>query len=264
MVHVKLTKLKSIVVSACAVLAATTGLAPVGNAIEGGYNSAFTPWTAKVLSAGLCTGSVIAPNWVLTANHCVDVNNPGSIKLGEHAQGNYRADRVVPHPSGADMALVHTADPLPVIPAALAPTLPAVGQLSQASGWGAGRFPLQQGVSRVQNYYTDHARGDSQMFTVRSVIGNQEPGDSGGPYHLGPVVFGVATAVGAKDANGKISTNYVAVAPMIPWIIATMAGVPQSSSELVPQVPTVQLPEQSSIPDIPGLGELSSLPQGSS
>ncbi len=246
-------RMKTLAVAVCLALITSLAGAIPGHAINGGHNAVLTPWSAKVLSGGLCTGSVIAPNWVLTAAHCVTPKNPGSIKIGEKATGNYKADRVIVHPSGADMALVHTRDILPVVPAALSPIVPPVGLTGQTSGWGMGRYPLQQGVSRVEGHYKDKARGNSQMFVVRSVEGNQEPGDSGGPFHVGPVVLGVTTAIGSTNSKGKIATNYVAVAPMIPWIISTMAGIPSLTGGSTVQRPKVQLPDQSLVPDLSAL-----------
>lgn len=220
---------KKSVTALCCALGMTALAAHPGQAVEGGHDAIATPWTAKVLVSGLCTGTVVAPNWVLTAQHCVNDKQSGAVKLGEKAEGNYPVDRVVTHPGGADVALVHTSTPMPMLPAVLAGVVPPKGQVSQISGWGAGRYPMQQGAARVTGRYTDGGRGNAEMFVTRGVVGNQEPGDSGGPFHAGPVVFGVLSSVGGKDAEGHIGANYTAVAPILPWIYGTISPVALSS-----------------------------------
>lgn len=218
-------------VAVLATCGAVAWSAPVVGAVEGGHDAVATPWAAKVLVSGLCSGSVVSPHWVLTAQHCVGNQQSGTVKLGEKAEGDYPIDRVVVHPSGADIALVHTAEAMPVAPAVLSGVIPPAGQVSQISGWGAGRYPLQQGTAKVVGHYDDNdGRGNAKMFVTRGVVGNQEPGDSGGPFHAGPIVFGVISAVGAKDEGGHIAANYTAVAPMLPWVYAIIAEPSQLST----------------------------------
>ncbi|WP_425388776.1 trypsin-like serine protease [Corynebacterium oculi] len=62
------------------------------------------------------------------------------------------------------------------------------------------------------------------MVVTRGIVGNQEPGDSGGPFHDGRLVYGVISAVGGKDeGGGHIPANYTAVAPILPWVYRTIA-----------------------------------------
>lgn len=219
---------KLAVVATCA---ASTSIVPVAGAVEGGHDAVDTPWAAKVLVSGLCSGSVVAPNWVLTAQHCVGDQQNGTVKLGERAEGDYQIDRVVVHPSGADVALVHTTEAMPVAPAVLSPVIPSTGHVSQISGWGAGRYPLQQGTAEVIGHYDDNdGRGNAKMFVTRGIVGNQEPGDSGGPFHDGRLVYGVISAVGGKDEGGHIAANYTAVAPILPWVYGTIALPSQIST----------------------------------
>ncbi|MDP9851828.1 S1 family peptidase [Corynebacterium lowii] len=217
--------MKKTFAAAAAALALAVSTAPTSGAIEGGHDAIATPWSAKILVKGLCSGSVIAPNWILTAQHCVGDYQAGTVRIGERAEQSFSVDRVVVDPGGSDVALVHTAQPMPVIPAALSTVEPVRGQFSQTSGWGAGRFPMQQGSARVEGRYTDNARGGASMFVTRGVEGNQEPGDSGGPFHMGPMVFGVLSSVGAKDDEGHVGANYTSVAPLLPWVYSTIAPV---------------------------------------
>ncbi len=208
-----------------------------GDEIVGGTNTTIAahPWQiALTTNAGFqfCGGSILNPNWVLTAQHCVAGGNAdmrvvaGITRKSQQATGQIRAiNGVTTFPGftdptvGHDVALVHLATPLDLSGAnakAIALLTPAEaaagatngGVISTVTGWGTlsagGSTPdiLQTvDIPLVTNAQASAAYGmtitaDQLAAGVLGVGGKDScQGDSGGPLTV--PVGGVAKLAGA-------------------------------------------------------------------
>ncbi|MDT8912469.1 trypsin-like serine protease [Amycolatopsis sp. PS_44_ISF1] len=194
--------------------------------IGGQFDSA--PWSADVHfqqnGAGyLCSGAIIAPQWVLTAKHClgdeetVYIGNP-ALKAGTKAV----SDKSYTDKKG-DVALLHLSTAVTTTYLGVGSADPAAGETVQIWGWGdtepGGHHSdrLKSGHMKVQAT-TCHDHGSGPALCLVAGPDLSAHGDSGGPavYH--------GVEVGLDSQGDDTTKDYASLAAHRQWIKAT-AGV---------------------------------------
>ncbi|XP_062408565.1 chymotrypsin-like elastase family member 3B [Sardina pilchardus] len=221
------------------------------------------PWQALLETFfPVCGATLIAPNWVLTAAHCINFHTY-RVVLGDHNQNQQEGpeqfimvDKMIIHPKwnddcvscGNDIALLKLEksatlnDKVQLACLPEADSVLAHNQPCYATGWGrlytGGPRPdtLQQGLVPVVEY--DVCRrsdwwGSSVKTTMVCVGGDAVStchGDSGGPLNCQGrdgkwIVEGVSSFVSGNGCNTpKKPSMFTRVASFIPWITETMAN----------------------------------------
>uniref|UniRef100_A0A7M5X1N2 Peptidase S1 domain-containing protein n=4 Tax=Clytia hemisphaerica TaxID=252671 RepID=A0A7M5X1N2_9CNID len=183
------------------------------------------PWIVSLQSSGgsrthFCGGTILTPNWILTASHCVErnKNNPGyfHVVAGAHDKSRQESSkqkavgkRVIMHPNygqggalNADVALIELRTPLRlndrVVKACMPQqgVYPKVGKNCYIAGWGTTTHPgnspnrLQQAKLPVVGTPHRGCHNNREVVCVglgfgKQSDGKQHPnacrGDSGGP-----------------------------------------------------------------------------------
>lgn len=191
--------------------------------IIGGQDTADAPWAAQVSwddTGFACSGTVIAPQWVLTAGHCANDGGMsvliGSPQLGQGTED--KVDNATVDPNG-DMALLHLADPVRTTFAALADQDPNVGDVNEIYGWGMTSQtsgPAQQlkmAKVKVTSVKCHDAVGGKAICSS-AITGAAFHGDSGGPEMADGVEVGVCST-GNEQARTQ---EYGSVAANREWI----------------------------------------------
>ncbi len=194
--------------------------------IIGGSTVSSAPWAAAVFSNGsfTCSGTIIAPQWVLTARHCV--SGSMSVRVGSVYRASGGVTRTVSATySRYDLALMRLSSSVSTTYVTLASSNPPIGSTNQIYGWG---MTCYSGCSASSQLKTANVQVTSNSVTdayggqaIRStrINGNAWRGDSGGPQFYNGRQVGVAST-----ANGTNIQNYGSVAYNRAWITST-AGV---------------------------------------
>lgn len=195
-------------------------------------------------------GTLVAPQWVLTAAHvAAEVKTGHQVTLGDTRRS---VDRVCMHPDAAgdppsDLALLHLAAPL--TGAAVVPLYRGTDEVSQVvwiggygdNGDGRGGPVVADRRVRAATNRVDEVTSHWMIFAfdppgsprATPLEGISGPGDSGGPAYLVAggqwFVAGVSSRqdigpTGGKQGRYGVRELYARVSTNTRWIDATMAG----------------------------------------
>lgn len=210
---------------------------------------------AGVVQVASCTGTVVAPHWVLTAQHCVEVPDlqrsiyVGTTREQQHREENkFTSDYAVWAPHG-DVALVHvtTAFPEKMIQNIRRDAV-EFGATGSVYGWGAGTEETLQFAQAAVGRTTRGIRpgtneGAHDAFVVQ-YLGEAKAGrgDSGGPLFIDGEVAGV-TSFKARQGGGRYSL-FASLHGLGDWIAQTTAAPAQPSTSDTPAETAPTAPHQ--------------------
>jgi secreted trypsin-like serine protease len=225
-------------------LAPTASAAPADGGVQpyiiGGGTATNAPWAARLFRNGQqnCSATIIAPTWILTAQHCVASSGTYTFRIGSLDQTTggtvATATQIIQHPS-VDLALARLDRSVSATYAPLGTTTAVqTGQTVQIYGWGA--TCTNQPEINCQSRYLKYAdtsvtsvngrdyRGGIAISVTR-VNGIAAGGDSGGPMFATSPVDGRRYQVGvASTSDRSTRSNYTAVTRYRDWI-RSYAGV---------------------------------------
>jgi len=187
--------------------------------VNGGYVDS-APWAAALYINGQvwCSGTIIAPRWVLTARHCTDGGGSMSVRVGDvyHANGQRANVNRRHHNPRGDMSLLYLSRGITTTYARLASSDPPIGSTNQIYGWGTTNnvdptSPLSDWLKYANVRVTSTSAADYfGGWAIRStgVTGTTGWGDSGGPQMYNGRQVGVcSTGTNTEQSYASIARN---------------------------------------------------------
>ncbi|MFI9816322.1 trypsin-like serine protease [Saccharothrix variisporea] len=216
---------------------------PVNVQIIGGHDATETYSFHAAMSNG-CGGSLVAPQWIVTATHCGSASSARIGSIYRSSGGEVRSiDRRVDR-AGTDLTLMHLSQASTLTPVRMASANPAAGTPVRLIGYGCTSWPSCSQPSTLQEIdltILDSSRcyAGGGTSTDICVSGDRTHsachGDSGGPALVG--TRGNWTLVGEThgpgDNNGECATTtlYTGIAANLAWINQQTGGTPPGGAK---------------------------------
>jgi hypothetical protein len=202
------------------------------------YQELATKYTNSIVYLGSCVGTIIAPEWIITAKHCFGNLSSESVSV-RYLGRDYLTRKIMLHPK-ADIALVQLIHPLKDNnPVHLYPKQDERGMTVTFVGdgvFGNGKVGLIKN-DRIKRAATNAIEDVNESWIyfnfdrppqALALEGISGPGDSGGPALIerDSKIFIVGVSSGQKN-DGKegiygVQEYYARISTNLPWIYQTM------------------------------------------